>query len=247
MIAVTHPGKIGDMLYSLPTAKELSKKHNCKIDFYTSSYCSPAICLLEKQNYINKVIIPSSYVIERYDMGVQPYLMPIEDSYDTVYQLGFRDVPDKSIPEFIAESIGLSGDIGKNISYEYSTQYAESNYICLAPRGSTGYTELFLKYIDLSPLPVFIVGDRNQYIGKGVDYTFLDFEQMTSIIANAKAFIGLMSAPLVIANGFNIPKFIIHDGHSWDMRHVIYNEYTNYVVNPEADYLNSIVQSKIII
>lgn len=38
-IVVTHPGKIGDLLFALPTAQYLSTVHGCSIDVYTSPYC----------------------------------------------------------------------------------------------------------------------------------------------------------------------------------------------------------------
>jgi hypothetical protein len=246
LIAVSHPGKIGDMLWALPTVKELSRLYNCKVDFYTSSYCAPAVPLLQCQSYINKVIIPENYVIEKMDMGIQPRVMPTNGFYESVFHLGFRNVPDKSIPEFIAESYGLPSITGKNISYEYMSDIPEiiknKKYISLASRGFTTFTDLFLEFISLSDFPVVIIGSQGQYIGKGIDLTYLDFEQMTAVIANCVAFIGLMSAPLVIADGFNIPKIIVHDGKSWDMRHVLYNQYTNYLVNPTALQIKNIVK-----
>lgn len=96
-IAVSHPGKMGDALYALPTARLLYGIHGEKIDFYTSDYCAPLTNLIEYQSYINKVVIPADYKIERMDIGCQPWQMPIPAEYTHIFQLGFRGVPNQAI------------------------------------------------------------------------------------------------------------------------------------------------------
>lgn len=237
MIAVSHPGKIGDALYTLPTIKELSKLHNCKVDFYTSEHCRPIKEFMKLQDCINECIIPESYVIERYDMGIQPWLIPIDNSkYEAVYQLGFKSVPDKSLPEFISESVGLNKDVGKNIHYNFIDEFdhTDSNYIVIAPRGETTYSTIFkgvIDYYEFKNIKSFIVGGRGDYFGKGVDYTHLTFNQMTSLIVHSKFYLGIMSAPLVIANGFNVPKIIPYN-NNWDMRHIVAKPESFYIFEP---------------
>jgi len=70
-------------------------------------------------------------------------LVPVDNSfYDVVYHLGFRRVPDKPLPYFIAHQVGL-GDIDK-ISYYYPKfETLNGDYLVLAPRGKTNYKKLF--------------------------------------------------------------------------------------------------------
>ena len=70
MIACSHPGKIGDALYALPTMRALSKKFNCKVDFYTSKHCRPIKEFIYKEDFMN-------YIIEKLD----------KYSKDTIYEV----------------------------------------------------------------------------------------------------------------------------------------------------------------
>jgi hypothetical protein len=244
-IAVSHPGKIGDCLYALPTARRIADDHDCRVDFYTSEACKPILDLFLQQNCINSVIIPDDYEIKAYDMGVQPWEMPIE-GYDKVYHLGFRGIPDKAIPEFIAESAGYDASVGKRIQYDNIEKDFEEYYV-VAPRGVTTFTDFFadcIMHLQSLDKKVYIIGGVNENPFKsdlGVDMTGNSYLEMTKLIANSKGFIGLMSSPLVIANGFDMPKIIPHDGKSWDMRHVVHSSNTHYMVNPNVWNIKSIL------
>ena len=246
MIAISHPGKIGDALYTLPTIRELSKKHNCKVDFVTSEYCRPIKEFMELQEPINECIIPENYIIERYDMGIQPWLMPIDNSkYDAVYQLGFKQIPDKSLPGFIAETVGLNKEVGKNIFYELHETFFErsDNYIAIAPRGETSYSPIFKGVIDWCEsknIECRIIGGKGDYFNYGIDYTFLNFHDMAGLISTSKFYLGIMSAPLVIANGFDVPKIIPYN-NNWDMRHIVQKSESNYMFEPTLHQVIDII------
>src|SRR5688500_1603566 len=121
MIAITMPGNTGDMLYTLPTARVLCAAHNTQCDFYTASTSKHALQLIEYQPFVNKIIIPETYVIERRDMGTQPWLMPVpENTYTAVYHLGYRGIPDRPLHQFIAHQIGI--DLPLAITYEYPNE-----------------------------------------------------------------------------------------------------------------------------
>jgi len=230
-IACTHPGKIGDALYCLPTIKALSKKYNCKIDFYTSSYCKPLKNLFLYQSYINDFIIPKNYIIKRFDMGIQPWKMPVNGGYDLVYHLGFKRIPDKALPNFIAETAEVNIE---PIQFEYpDLKILDEPYYVIAPRKA--YKDLFNNIVLHSDLPFVVIGgkgDNNLSPYSAIDKTGTDFLETVSIIANSKGFVGLMSSQLVLANGFDIPKVAPHDGKNWDMRHVVRSKNNFYPVNP---------------
>lgn len=233
-LAFSHPGKLGDALYTLPTIKHICENYNTTCDFFTSDYCKPLIRLFEYQPYIDKVIIPADYKIERMDIGVQPWLMPIPDGYKTVYQLGFKGVPDKSIHQYIAQSMGLNINLRVEYTYpEFGTH--DKPYIVIAPRGETGFKGLFEEVIEGSPIDTVVIGGHGDLVGSPtIDLTGLDMLETVTWLSKSRGFIGLMSSQLALANGFNYPKVAPHNGKSWDMRHVVYN-YTNYYpVNPTA-------------
>lgn len=251
--AVTMPGKIGDALYSLPSCRYLAEKSGNSVDFYTSSYCKPMQELMEYQTCIGKFVISEEYVIERYDMGVQPYTVPVPiGEYDTVYHLGFRSVPNKRLDWWMAESVGInplelpqiSYDISSNITFETSTPY-----IVLAPRGETGYKSLFLDFIKLANerlITIVQIGGKEEFIGErtGLNINFTEVDLLTTceFFPRAKAFVGIMSAMLVLANGWSLPKIVPHNNTSWDMRHVVKSQSNYYLVEPTAEEMLSKIE-----
>lgn len=239
-IACTHPGKMGDTLYALPTIRQIAKDTGSKIDFYTSEYCAPLRRLFEYQLSIGRFYISPGYIIERMDMGVQPYIMPVHPGYDVVYHLGFRRVPNQAIHQFIyKETFGYDYPLAIEYDYPPIDPPLSIPYVCIAPRGETSYKSFF---IDLAHklmsngVAVAWIGSKEDKIDPvGWDATGKDMLDTLSILAHSKGFVGLMSSQLVLANGFDIPRIAVHDGIHWDMSHVVYTARNHYPINPTTD------------
>jgi len=244
-LAFSHPGKIGDTIYALPTIKFICDYYKVTCDFYTSEYCKPLTRLFEYQSYIDKAIIPPEYEIERMDMGVQPWNMPIDPNlYVGIIHLGFRQVPDRSLHQFIAWSIGINVDL--KIQYEYPEfETLDKPYIVIAPRGETTFKKLFMEVIEKSPIDVVSIGGVGEAIGNPtIDCSGLDMLETVTWISKSSGYVGLMSSQLALANGFEIPKVAPHDGKSWDMRHIINSKTNHYPINPTAEEIWEILQGK---
>ena len=241
-IAVSHPGKIGDALYTLPTVRYLCQRHGTTADFYTSSYCEPLRRLLEAQEYISRVIVPEDYVIENGFQGIQPWKMPIPaDQYDEVYQFGFKDEPDRPLPDFIASTVGAPS--GLPIFYQHQDiETLDRPYLVLAPGKDRRYHRLFAELAALSPLEAVVIGSKDEYFGAGIDCTGLDIYETLPWIARSAGFVGTMSSPAVLANGFPIQKVVIDDGSTWDMRHVVRSKFNHYPINPSPLYILSLLE-----
>jgi len=239
-LAFSHPGKMGDALYSLPAIKYITEQKNTTADFYTSEYCKPITRLLEYQPYVDNVYIPDNYEITGTAVGIQPYHMPIDGGlYDTVWQLGFKQVPSCSLPEFIGRSAGIGNSATLPIKYEYpDIETLDEDYIVLSARGNTIYNLLFVNFVDTCPIKVVAIGGPGDYRFNPhpnlLNITGLDMLETTTWIAKSKGFVGLMSAMLVLANGFDIPKVAPHDGIHWDMRHVITSPNNHYPILPDV-------------
>ena len=223
------PGKMGDALYALPTIRELCSVHDCLADFYTSEYCAPLAVFMRAQSCIDCVIIPKYYRIENDGCGVQPWFMPVDESrYQAVYQMGFRSFPNKALPAWIAESVGITWN--GRIEYDVPALlpeclYGTGSYFALAPGRNP--LPVMSEFIDVSPLPVVVIGGPNEYIGKGLDLCGIDMLEMAGIIKFSNGFIGTASAPLVIANGFDIPKVII--GNHGPLEHLVHTDENHYI------------------
>ena len=87
---VTFPGKLGDLIYTLPAVMSLARQNNSPITYLTSTYCQAAQPLLEKQSYIDTCLIDYDYRLEHTHYGCQPYTMSEPAGFDQVYHLGFR-------------------------------------------------------------------------------------------------------------------------------------------------------------
>lgn len=249
MIAVSHPGKTGDAIYALPVTRYLCEKHGCQADFYSSSHVARCSDLIEYQSYINKFIVPESYVIQRYDMGIQPIEMPIPNQYEAIYHLGYRYVPDERLDWFIAKQIGVGREHLKPVSYEhpdYDMELTEKFYV-LASSGPTGYMQTFIDFMKIANLPVVQVGLRDHYLdvqdtqSEMINKTGCTFLETCYLLSKSSGFVGLQTNQLVLANGFDIPRVSPHDGKSWDMRHVLPLPKSHYLVNPTAqEMLNAL-------
>ncbi|MEX5523458.1 hypothetical protein, partial [Bacillus cereus] len=82
--------------------------------------------------------------------------IPAPERYEAIYQLGFQNIPDIAIPDYIAreagvQSVGVWYDLG-NIG----SPLAPDPYYVLAPRGETSYVATFREFIKTSPIPVVI-------------------------------------------------------------------------------------------
>lgn len=247
-LAFTHPGKLGDAIYTLPAIRWTCNHKDTTADFYTSEYCRPLKRLFEYQSCVDNVYFPDNYKIERMDMGVQPWYIPVDRNlYDVVWQLGFRQVPDRPLPNFIGVVAGIPfRDL--QVEYEYpEIKTIDEPYIVIAPRGKTVYEPMFLDIIEESKYKVVQVGGHGDAVGnvnhpKIIDLSGLDMLETTSWIAGAKGFVGIMSAMLVLANGFDMPKISPHDGVSWDMRHVVESDSNFYPINPTAEEVLGVIR-----
>lgn len=254
-IAMAHPGRMGDLLYILPLARWLHKQTELLIDVWTSKYCIPTKELFEYQDCIDKFIVSEDYVLDNWGCGGQPPYINVPFTYEVIFQCGFTMTPDKFLPHWIAERGGIDIDKIPRVQYQYkesldSPPTFDKPYYVLDTRGMTAFNDLFLDFACRSPYPVVLIGGAGNFnepfkelahelIMEGetkiYDATGINFLDTLTWIAKSSGFIGLMSSQLVLANGFDIPKVAVHDGRSWDMRHVQYSPTNFYPVNPSTE------------
>lgn len=235
VIACTHPGKIGDALYALPAIRALCEASGDRADFYTSEYCRPILDLVAAQPYIRSAYVSDAYRPERMDCGVQPCEVPVPDGYASVHHFGFRTIPDRPLHQFIANQAGVEA---RPIEYTFTDRETLSGpYIVLSARGESTFRPLFRQFVEQSPVPVVEIGAAGEYVGEGrsLDMTGLTLLDTLPWIAHSAGFVGMSSSMLVLANGFDIPKVVPHDGKSWDTRHWVQSPRSHYMVEPSVD------------
>jgi len=242
-IACSHPGKIGDCIYSLPTVREIADKYNTKIDFFSSWYCADLKQLFEYQSYIDNFYVLSNYVIERWDMGIQPWEMPVPEGYDKVFHLGFRGIPHMYLPYFIGKQVGVFPR-PMELEYQHFDHLEDFNWgridryivIYAKPTNMQVILEAYKEFAFRSPIRTVFVGTKDDYPGYGVDMTGLGFLSTLGIIAHSEGFIG-HSAPYVLADGVpNIKKVLPHN-NGYDLSHVAHDRLHSCLYIPTADQL----------
>jgi hypothetical protein len=107
----TFSGKFGDILLSLPTAREIGlekylndKYENEKVDFGIMPAYESLLPLLNAQPCINHAFVIKDWQYQCSPHGDQPWEAPVPEGYDKVYHLTYRNHPSKDQPliDFIA-------------------------------------------------------------------------------------------------------------------------------------------------
>lgn len=211
-IAVTMPGKIGDLLYSLPTVRYVSKILGDKVDFWTQKECLPVKRLLENQSYINKVYINESYVKQHDQCGVQPWFLEPEGKYDRIYHMGLRDYPKGRLVDYYPQIHGFTM-CDTTISYDFDKKEIDKG-ICVSPGRNPALKSLFahimLHYSKVGP--VYQIGPANELVNIPVPNIINvtgDMYDCLPYIDASHLFFGTLSANLVLANGFSCKKVVV--------------------------------------
>jgi hypothetical protein len=113
---ITHPGKLGDFIYTLPIASWIWKKTGQLITFVLPATFPPLVSLqslLLSFPFTVKVLYITDWHIDNYNCGGQPYKIKLSKSIakdEMVINFGLRGYPNKFITEFIAEEYGFHYD-----------------------------------------------------------------------------------------------------------------------------------------
>ena len=236
-----HPGKMGDALYSIPAIYGYCFEHRDEaICFSTSDYCEPILSVFNQLSFIDHTFVDKTYKIERMDIGCQP-IEPCEvDGFDKVFSLGFPNVPDTNIPDYIGNLIGVKNASQYCLDIFHQAKKKPGNNVVIAPRGLTSFHESFkylTKTLESFGYNVYIIGGPEDYAGYGINLTGLAMYTSMRLIGTVQTFYGIMSSQLVLANFTKTKKIVLHDGQSWDMRHCLYRDDITYLVNPTKEDL----------
>jgi len=121
----TFPGKYGDILWSLPTAKYIAEKVvSSPVDFAVMPYYESLLPLIQEQSYIDRAYVNKGWLRTHSNYGDQPWEMPLpvfdhnsldDYSYERVWHLGYRCHPGRAfgnvempLMEFVAYQQGIT-------------------------------------------------------------------------------------------------------------------------------------------
>ena len=130
----TFSGRFGDILWSLPTAREIAKLHEYPVSFAVMPQYASLVPLLKAQPYIADAYALEDWVCTGSPHGDQPWKPPtIPPGYDYVYHLTYRSHPmRRTLVESIAEQQSVSLEMRSWISVPKPKKRRETFTICYA-------------------------------------------------------------------------------------------------------------------
>lgn len=207
MINIKHSGNIGDIILSLCTVRQISIKHNDKIDYYldlngnVGSYlpldrANSLIPLLKSQDYINDVFFFNDMIKIDYNLDNFRQLVKMDGSI-TLSQAhlkanGFNNIDENEKHLFINEQSDVIYDVVCSRTDRYNNPNFDWNIILN----------------DYKNMRICFIGYKNEYenfISKidssyKIDYIFTkDLYEVAKIINSSNLFIGNQSSCFTIA------------------------------------------------
>ena len=233
-ILLTCPGKLGDLLYSLPLALGLKRHYQAEIAYQTSPLCRAVLPLLERQPYLAGALEDESYRLEAVGLGYQPWKMAQPGGFDLVFHLGLR-------PEFVrglvfkqylgdtflhnfSRGYGFSPEVDQAEQYIFLPEEPTEPFIAFHGFGETiskiarpEVLELMDHYwrelFRLVGLPVVgLAGPAQPDPPPGLVDDLVrprDLLECARIINRAACFAGLESGPAAVANGLKAPRLVL--------------------------------------
>lgn len=247
-ISVTHPGKIGDCLYALPTIRHIAQIHGQPVDFWTSQFCEPLRPLFEKQKCIKSFNISTKYKAENDGCGIQPWTLEPDKPCDKLYELGLRNYPNTYLADYYPPIYGFT-NCDTTIKYDFETKKKfgdvlinenDFNIVVCCGRNEQlrPWFGAFLEMAEQLPIQIYQVGPESELLGphqlKNTKNLALNMYETVQMLSNANLYVGTLSANLVLANGFDIPKLILAEPNRWQPRHDLHTDKHHYLGLPTS-------------
>jgi hypothetical protein len=191
-ILLTFSGKFGDILWSLPAAREFFRRGH-GVDLATMPKYAAIHPLVESQPYINKVFSLPDWSFRDDGCGAQPWEPPsVPPGYDEVHHLTYRARPTMPLIEHAPNFLGIQlGEPVLPFIYVKPVK-RDSRLVAYSWRSTTfgGHKQN----------PFDGIWERNPQI-RWVETTGMPFEEAAKVIAGAAMFLGCRSSNYVIAHG----------------------------------------------
>ena len=199
----THPGKFGDILWSLATARELAKRDNQPVDFAIRPPYHSLIKLLEDQDYIAEVIVIESWKSWGSPFGDQPWNSPPTGrQYAAVTDLGYRRHPTFQLMHYTAMQQGITLPESSVFPFLKIPATVVKDAAVIACGFSPEGTYAASKKQFLESLRIALPEKRFE------ELNLLPWEQVPARIASSLCFLGCRSALAVCAHGVHATAVI---------------------------------------
>jgi len=197
-VAVTFSGRYGDILWSLPTAREIAKIHG-RVEFFTMEDFASICPLLETQSYITKAACIPGWKMMGDGCGAEPHEHPPLSGYDRIYDLTYPSFPTQPLIDWIAHT--------NNITFHESP----IPFLEAAPAPPIDITVdfKFPQKLDIFFMP--FLQKLQEKLGRTITYEVTaqhKWIEAAQAIRASTLFVGDKSSNHVIAHGFGKPLLI---------------------------------------
>lgn len=236
-ILLTHPGKIGDLIWALSAAREVARKYTSgQVDLATSPYCRGLIPLLEHQEWIGSAIVLENWNVI-FSAPVVPVIPPpYFDSFgnplelrpvcggpwDFVAHLGMRCWPSPTLleyyPNLLRSEYGLSVE-GSTSGWLEARTFPPSSEIaiCFSDEWVELKAGLCAALATAFPLETFrLLVSPQSRLAKEFRFPFQNFithecdiVTMADFMASSKLLVTCNSAPHPLANALGVPTVVV--------------------------------------
>ena len=213
-ILCTFSGRFGDILFSLPTVRQISKNYGVKCDFGVMPSYKTLLPLLKRQSYISNAFAIDNWFCTGSPCGDQPWEAPLDmlPTYDKVFQLTYRYHPHGNNPliDFIAgqQSLVLDQPVVPFIETLNFPPYKDT-YIAFAFNNQ--YKEQKDRFMECLSSQLGRTGLNSSTEIKFFDVSKSEWSWARYGIKHALAFVGCRSANWVLAHGVGQPNIFVFD------------------------------------
>lgn len=184
VITVTHCGKLGDLIASLPVASWLYKTRGKQIHFVLARSFHPftqikSLLLLQK---MTGEVTLAEFPVRDWECGGTPYKFDPNRYYvpaKEYYNLGFRRHPRRFVPEYVAEEHGLGYD--REFRLELGDYASTDEILCSDEYMLTEVPQA--KPLDLSAMVLEnarrMAGAKESYVSQSGLFHILDWAGVT--------------------------------------------------------------------
>jgi hypothetical protein len=210
-VLCTFSGKFGDILWSLPTAREIARKYFEPVDFEIMPAYESLTELITNQDYINCCSVNQGWHCEGSPHGDQPWLPQnhesLEHMYEHIYHLTYKSHPGiggEYLPlvDFIAKQAGFPFVNNPIPFIDINTDNIDDEFMHVAYAFNNDYK---------SEKDIFLETVIRSVNTKFVDVSKLSWQRAAEVIHTAIAFIGCRSSNWVIANGLGHRNIFIYE------------------------------------
>ncbi len=216
---VMHSGNAGDVIYALPTAKQLHRLTGVPINLYLRTN-QPIVLSGHASHSMGAVMLNEKTVALLAPlMAAQPYLNSCQVYQNQKIHINFDIVRSKTISlgcgniaRWYSYFTGVTPELWQSwLTVEPDKAYANTMVLARSER----YRNTAINYSFLSRYPdlIFIgVKSEYEYMQKAIPglrwVEVRDFLQLAQIIAGCKLFIGNQSFPFSVAEALKVPRVL---------------------------------------